>query len=348
MTPGEFWRCYVYIHSERANIVNYMKKYFGTWFPGLAAALLALSGMGGRDAAAASNTPLSLAEMATIQDSVLALLERAMPCTVKVDGGSGVVVGEDGLVLTVAHVGRVANRPVRITFPDGKVLKGTTLGNNAKVDAGVARIAETYDGGHVPMGNSDAVKQGDWCVALGYPVTYRAGEAPAVRVGRVLAVQPHAIVTDCTIMGGDSGGPLFNLAGEVIGISSRASGPPTLNIHVPVNEFTEAWDKFLAGTDWSGCRHDHDDEPGYAFLGIGPDRDAAPAAIGKVFPDSAAEKAGLQVGDIVTAIDGVDVTSYAEILPVVFRKAPGDEISIRVQRGDAAVDLKAQLGEAPE
>lgn len=311
-------------------------------------ALLPLRGLRGDDDVGATDPPLTLAGVTGIQDKVLTLLERAIPCTVKVDGGSGVVVGKEGHILTVAHVGRTANRPVRITFPDGKVVKGKTLGNNAKVDAGVAHTTAKHGDVHVSMGDSDTVKQGDWCVALGYPVSYKAGEPPAVRVGRVLAIQPHAIVTDCTIMGGDSGGPLFNLDGEVIGIGSRASGPPTVNIHVPVNEFTQAWDKFLAGTDWSGCRHDEDGEHGYAFLGIGPTSDADNAEIGKVFPGSAADSAGLQKGDVVAAVDGVDVASYREILPVVLRREPGEEVEISVRRGDAILALKATLGEARE
>jgi serine protease Do len=310
-------------------------------------ALLAPQGLRGDNDAAVTNAPPA-ADAAGIQDKVLALLERAIPCTVNVDGASGVVVGKEGHILTVAHVGRVADRPVRITFPDGEVLRGKTLGNNAKVDAGVARTTEDYEGPHVPMGNSDEVEPGDWCVALGYPVSYRAGEPPAVRLGRVLAIQSHAIVTDCTIMGGDSGGPLFNLQGEVIGISSRASGPPNVNIHVPVNEFTEAWEKFLAGTDWSGCRHDDEGEHDDAFLGIGPDRDADSARVGRVFPASAAEKAGLRKGDVITAIDGTTVDSYTEVLPVIFRRDPGDNIEITVRRDDTRLVLRATLGEAQE
>jgi len=295
-----------------------------------------------------TNATASLAEMVAIQEKVLALLERAIPCTVKVDGGSGVVVDEEGRILTVAHVGRTAGRPVRITFPDGKVVKGQTLGNNAKVDAGVARTGERQGGACVPMGDSDTVKPGDWCVALGYPITYKAGEAPAVRIGRVLAVQSHAIVADCTIMGGDSGGPLFNLEGEVIGIGSRASGPASMNIFVPVNEFSESWDKFLAGTDWSGCRHDEQGQHGDAFLGIGPARKAAGAAVGKVIPGSPAEAAGLQAGDIVTRIDGVGVSSYAQILPVILRRKPGDELPLNILRGEKAITLQVKLGETRE
>ncbi len=313
-----------------------------------ATVLLLLRGLRGDDNTAVTNPPLSLAAAIDIQDKVLALLERAIPCTVNLDGASGVVVSKEGHILTAAHVGRVADRSVRITFPDGRIVRGKTLGNNAKVDAGVATTGEAHDGPHVRMGDSDNVKPGDWCVALGYPVSYWAGEPPAVRLGRVLAIQPHAIVTDCTIMGGDSGGPLFNLQGEVIGIGSRASGPPDVNIHVPVNEFTEAWDKFLAGTDWSGCRHDSEGEHGHAFLGIGPASDADNARIGKVFPASAAEKADLREGDVITAIDGTDVGSYGEILPIVFRQEPGDEIEVSVRREEATLTLKATLGEALE
>lgn len=308
--------------------------------------LLPLQDLRGADDEDVTPPPTTLADMVGIQDQVLAMLARAASCTVKVDGGSGVVIDEAGTLLTVAHVGRVAGRSVRITFPDGKVVKGKTLGNNDKVDAGVARITDAYEGPHVPMGDSNAVKPGDWCVALGYPVSYKAGQAPAVRLGRVLDIQSHAIITDCTIMGGDSGGPLFNLDGEVIGIGSRASGSTRQNISVPVNEFTEAWDRHLAGTDWSGCRHDQVAAHRDAYLGIGPTRKARNASIGEVFPSSPAEKAGLRAGDVVTTIDGVKVASYGEILPVIFRKEPGDELEICIKRDASALTLNAVLGEA--
>ncbi len=310
--------------------------------------LLPLQDLRGADDQAVTNLPPTLADMVALQDKVLAMLERTVSCTVKVDGGSGVIIDEAGTLLTVAHVGRVADRPVRITFPDGKVVKGKTLGNNEKVDAGVARISEPYEGPHVPMGDSDAVKPGDWCVALGYPVSYEAGQAPAVRLGRVLDVQSHAIITDCTIMGGDSGGPLFNLDGEVIGIGSRASGSTRQNISVPVNEFTDAWDRHLAGTDWSGCRHDQVEDYGSAYLGIGPARKAVGAEIGKIYPSSPAEKAGLRAGDVVTTLDGVHVASYREILPVIFRKQPGDALDIGIQRDATALTLNVTLGQASQ
>jgi serine protease Do len=319
------------------------------WTAALAAViLLPLQDLRGADVVAVTNLPPTLADMVAIQDKVLAMLERTVPCTVKVDGGSGVIIDEAGTLLSVAHVCRVADRPVTITFPDGKVVKGKTLGNNAKVDAGMARISDPYEGPHVPMGDSDAVKPGDWCVALGYPVSYKLGQAPAVRLGRVLNIQSHAIITDCTIMGGDSGGPLFNLDGEVIGIGSRASGSTRQNISVPVNEFTEAWDRHLAGTDWSGCRHDKTEDHGQAYLGISPVRKSRGTEIGKVYPDSPAEKAGLRAGDVVTTIDGVRVAFYREILPVIFRKKPGDKLDICIQRDATALTLNVALGEVSQ
>ncbi len=313
-----------------------------------AVVLLPLHALWGDEEAVATNRPLSFAEVTGIQGKVLALLERAAPATVKVGGGSGVIVDEEGHVLTVAHVGRRANRPIRITLADGTELRGKTLGNNDKVDAGVAKVTGRDDWTHTPMGDSDRLKVGDWCVALGYPVSYKAGEPAAVRVGRVLAIRPHAIITDCTIMGGDSGGPLFNLDGEVVGIATRASGPPALNLYVPINEFTEAWDKFLAGTDWHGCRHDEEEQPAHAYLGIGPTDNVRSAEIGRVFEDSPADKAGLRTGDTVTAVDGADVASYTEILPLMLRREPGDEVEIAVRRDDATVVLKATLGEVEE
>src|SRR5438067_853762 len=83
--------------------------------------------------------------------------------------------------------------------------------------------------------DSKDVKNGDWCVCVGHPGGYKEGRTPVVRVGRVLAHNDNHLQSDCTMVGGDSGGPLFDLDGKVIGINSRIGLTIASNIHVPVD-----------------------------------------------------------------------------------------------------------------
>src|SRR5205807_4246056 len=96
----------------------------------------------------------------------------------------------------------------------------------------------------------------DWCVVTGHPGGFRPGRSPVVRVGRILELNltsPRAYLrTDCTLVGGDSGGPLFDMHGRVIGIHSRIGGSITANLHVPVDTYRETWDRLVKGERWGG------------------------------------------------------------------------------------------------
>ena len=124
-------------------------------------------------------------DLKAIERQIQETLKRVMPAVVSVSGGSGVVVSADGYVLTVAHVGMRAGRHVTITFPDGRDVRGKTLGNDEGVDAGLIKIDGEGPFPFVPMGKSADVKAGTWCLALGYPVSFERGKPPALRIGRV-------------------------------------------------------------------------------------------------------------------------------------------------------------------
>ncbi len=166
--------------------------------------------------------------------------------------GSGVVVSEDGLVLTAAHVLGKANSSLIILFADGRRAAAVSLGADRVRDAGLARITEKGKWPFVEMGHSAGLKPGDWCLAMGHPGGVEEGRSPPLRLGRILGSSPGTgagsyLFTDTTIISGDSGGPLFDLDGRVIGINSSISGLVTQNNHVPVDSFHEIWKDLLAG-----------------------------------------------------------------------------------------------------
>ncbi len=102
-----------------------------------------------------------------------------------------------------------------------------------------------------PMGHSASLRPGAWCLAIGHPLGYRPGRPPVVRVGRIVEMSNDLIRTDCPLVGGDSGGPLLDLEGNVIGINSRIANPADVNLHVPVDIFRDNWDRLLKTESWT-------------------------------------------------------------------------------------------------
>ncbi len=195
--------------------------------------------------------PKDLAALRAIEERVEQVAAHVLPATVAVQvgpaQGSGVIVSHDGLVMTAGHVVRKPGQPVTFFFSNGKTAKGITLGVNSFSDAGLMKITDKGDWPFVERGRSADVKPGSWCITVGHPLGYQSDRPPVVRVGRVLRCQPTVLQTDCPIVSGDSGGPVFDLDGKVIGINSRIGSSTELNLHVPVDMFTRDWERLLKG-----------------------------------------------------------------------------------------------------
>ena len=133
-----------------------------------------------------------------------------------------------------------------------------------------------------------------------------------VRLGRVLAFADSAIRTDCTLVGGDSGGPLFDMYGRVVGIHSRIGTPITANIHVPVDTYRETWERLVAAEVWGqGIGIPEKSPPPY--LGIQTDPDIPEVKIVGIVPGSPAEKAGLKVDDLILKFGDSRIAAYDEL-----------------------------------
>ena len=289
---------------------------------------------------AAVAAPKSLDDLEVLQQQIRRVAEKVRPCTVGVSGGSGVVVSEDGYVLTVAHVGERAGRTVRITLPNGRTVRGKTLGNDRGLDAGLVKITTKGKWPFVEMGRSDSLKLGQWCLAVGYPVSFDRRKLPPVRIGRVLRWSSGMLVTDCAIMGGDSGGPLLDLEGKVIGIGSRCSDSVATNLYVPVDVFHDSWSRLVKGEDF--------DSLAVAYLGVWPGASEEEAEIGKVTAGSAAAKAGVKPGDVIVKFDGQLLKRYSDLPALVRKKKPKDKVQLQVRRGEETLDLTVTLGQREE
>ena len=203
---------------------------------------------------AIAGAPKDIADLQALEKQIKAVAAKVVPAVVGIRigsaTGSGVVVSEDGIVMTAGHVAGKPGQAVIFFFADGKIAKGITLGSYITADAGLMKIIDPGKWPFVEKGRSDSLKLGSWCVAIGHPLGYQKGRPPVVRVGRVLKKTDDVLQTDCALVFGDSGGPLLDLDGKVVGINSRIGGQTDVNFHVAVDVFQTHWDRLLKSEAW--------------------------------------------------------------------------------------------------
>jgi serine protease Do len=293
-----------------------------------------------------ARAPRNAADLKLIQSQLQRVIQRCMPATVSVEvrgaAGSGVIVDKDGLVLTAAHVVGRAGRRGWVELPDGRRLRATSLGANHDVDAGMMKIdSPPPDLPFVPISQRGELAPGEWVVTIGQPGGIIEDRAPPVRFGRVLFRGDGILCTDCELVGGDSGGPLFDMRGQVVGIHSSIGPLVTHNFHVPVTSFRKSWDRLLAGEVWGGQHDQHDEDR--PILGLSGRAENGRCLITQVFPGLPADKAGVKVGDIVTSIDGRQISTFDELARIVFFKKAGDKIELKIDRAGESVTVAAEL-----
>lgn len=291
--------------------------------------------------------PENIEDLRAIQKQVRVVLAKVLPATVGVRigqaQGSGVIISKDGYVLTAGHVSGKPGRDAVLIFADGKTVKGKTLGAHPGIDSGMIQITDKGDWPFVEMGKSAELKRGQWCLALGQPGGYHKGRTPPLRLGRILDPGKTALRTDCTLVGGDSGGPLFDMQGRVIGIHSRIGNTITANLHVPVDTYRDTWDR-LVKSEMIGVQS----SIGSPYVGVRGDLEADDCRILRVVPDSPADKAGLQADDIVEKLDGKKIGDFEDFVAAVRKKKIGDEVTLEVHRAKETLSLKLKLAKRPD
>lgn len=284
-------------------------------------------------------SPETIDDLKLFQSQTKAVAEKVIPCTVCLRvgqaSGSGVIVSKDGLILTAGHVSGAPGQEISIVLHDGKIVKGKTLGVNRGIDSGMAQITTPGPWPYVEMGDLKELKTNQWSIAIGHPGGYKQGRSPVVRVGKLSIVNDRVLQTDNALVGGDSGGPLFDMQGRVIGIHSRIGNFITNNFHVPIGTYHDTWEQLLRG-DTIGESD--------VYMGVSADNDAKDCKLGSVTPNGPADKAGLKAGDVIKKFSGKDVNTYEEMKKMLYLKKPGDEVTLLVQRGDEYKEIKVTLG----
>jgi hypothetical protein len=192
-----------------------------------------------------------LQELVAIEARVVQTARQVLPKVVGVNNSAGVIVSKDGLVLTAAHLGGLRNDSVTVWLLDGTKLSGKTLGIHGQRDAAAVRISGDGPFPFVDLGSAKELQSGDWCLLFGHGQPRVPGKPAALRLARVVGATPEKLITDCTVTSGDSGGPLFDLTGKLIGVNSY--GFPTRVWHVPIETYQESWERLVRGDRWGGA-----------------------------------------------------------------------------------------------
>lgn len=289
------------------------------------------------------DAPRNFEDLQEIQEDLQEALKRAYPATVSIqlsDGfGSGVIISPDGLVLTAAHVSAGVDKDLTVIMQDGTEYEAVSLGLDSETDAAMVQITGQTELPFVEVDRENRTKLGDWVFALGHSGGFDKERGSVTRIGRLVRTSQGTIQSDCALIGGDSGGPLFDMKGRLIGINSRVGVTVEQSMHAPMSEFTRNWDKMLAGEFIGEGPFAQKPKKGDGLLGVLLEKpeEGEGLLLKEVIDKSAAARAGLKAGDRLLSFDGTDVSEIAELQALVKEKLPGDVVKIGYQRDEQAV-----------
>ena len=292
---------------------------------------------------------VSLEGLLALQTQVQSVQERTRRALVAIECGggtaSGVIVSPNGLVFTAAHVTGEPNRRVKVILSDGRTVEGTSLGLDTATDSAMVQLpAPAKAWPYVSISRETReVKVGDWCFALGHPGGWDEGRGPVLRIGRIVKVAANMLQSDCVLMGGDSGGALFNPQGDVIGIHSQIWQGRDQNLHVSMAPFLRAWEIMKQGhviTTWA--------QGSGGWIGLSTEAAEGGLSIRAIAPDSPAMKAGLKEGDVIVSVNNEKLAVPVDFSQAIRNRTAGQLVTLKIRspNGDRFVEVK--LGQRPE
>lgn len=270
--------------------------------------------------------------------------------------GSGFVIDPEGDIITNAHVVEGADE-IKVQFANQKTYIAKLVGSDSDTDIALIRVEANIKFPSAPLGNSDALRVGDWVLAAGNPFglsnTVTAGIVSAK--GRFIGntAYDNLIQTDASINPGNSGGPLVNIKGEVVGINqsifSRSGGNIGIGFAIPINlikpVIAQLKDKGTVTRAWLGVKMQHIDENLATSFGL---EKPMGALVNQVVPGGPAEKAGVLEGDVIIAINDDEVEDQNELMRQVSLSPVGSQVKLTIVRDKKKLDLTVTLTERPD
>ena len=282
--------------------------------------------------------------------------------------GSGVIISEDGYIVTNNHVISDGEKgiasEITVTLHNKKTYKARVIGNDPNYDLAVLKI----DGNNLPFmlyGNSDDVQLGQWVLAVGYPLsletTVTAGIISAK--GRTIGINSRQgqapvesfIQTDAAVNQGNSGGALVNTSGQLIGINSAILAPSGTyagySFAIPVNLVKKVVGDIIqygnVQRGYLGVSYPTEELSEEQLKQMGINENEQGVFVSAVAPDGAAQAAGIKRGDVITKINGTEVTSGLEMSSVLANYKPGDQVEVTYQRKGSEFKANVVLRKSP-
>jgi putative serine protease PepD len=307
--------------------------------------------------APATATPVVSSPGDSRGDLVRSVYAAASPSVVSVRTGSGsgtgFLVDSDGTIVTNAHVVGDSSQ-VQVRFDDrGELVGAQVLSVDTSTDLAALKV-DSVPGGVQPLklANSDQVQVGDTAIAIGYPLGLDRTATAGIVSGLERQISApngfsidKVIQTDAAVNPGNSGGPLLNARGEVIGVNSQIAtagggeGNVGIAFAIPVNTVKQVLPALESGN-----------APEHAYLGLQTSDTASGegAQIAQATPGGPSADAGLQAGDVVVRVDGEDVHGADDVAAAIEDNKPGDKVDVTVRRGGSEQTVEVTLGQRPD
>ena len=270
--------------------------------------------------------------------------------------GTGLIVGENGYILTNAHVSGEKYSRCYVTLVDGKTYDGSVVWSNTDIDMAIVKINQKNLKVAI-LGNSDDIKVGETVYAIGNPIGYEFQRT--VTSGIISAVNrtikfeedeaetymEDLIQTDATINPGNSGGPLVNADGQVIGINGvKITSAEGISFAIPINSVKAVIESFNTNGKFDeatlGVFAFDKNVLGYINENL---QFSEGIYVARVNAKSAAEDAGLKKGDIILTIDGNKLERMCDLRCYIYTKKPGDTVALKIQRNNREMEVEATL-----
>ena len=267
--------------------------------------------------------------------------------------GSGFIINKDGYIVTNNHVVENADK-IEVILKDEKEFDAEIVGRDANTDLALIKIKPDRDLPVLLFGDSDALKVGQWVVAIGSPFglehTVTAGIVSAK--GRVIGSGPYDdfIQTDASINPGNSGGPLINMQGKVVGINTAIiAGGSGIGFAIPINLAKNIVDQLKSSGEvirgWLGVGIQDISKQVAEYYGIKSEKGVL---VTEVFPDDPADKAGIEPQDIILSINGIEVGTSREITSMIADLGVGETVKIKALRNGKTRTFSVKIAKREE
>ncbi len=275
--------------------------------------------------------------------------EPSPPDEPRAASGSGFLIREDGLLVTNAHVVADATR-IQVRLQDGRRFEGKLIGKDSRVDLALVKIEGVHGLPVLQLGDSNRLRVGEFVLALGHPFGLEQTVSFGIvsRKGAPLRVATPGfdfIQTDASVNPGNSGGPLVNMAGEVVGVNSMAARNGSIGFAIPSNVvkslLPQLIEKGKIEWGWLGVGIDEVSDDDLSKLGL---KEARGVLIRRVMPGEPADKAGLKPNDVVLAVDGARVEGPRDLQRIIAAAPVGQVVKLTIVRQRQETDVPVTVG----